>query len=129
MTRLESICQKLRQRYAAIDSELTRLEVRLNSPAFQARELASAIDREFHEEVKVLRLRHDEGMRRIHEMHAASNEELDQFETEIGGLADTLEEQLHRLTDVWNADYSDLGPDQDRILLESAARLEAAVTT
>ena len=125
MTPLEKICQELHQRYEAVGEELTRLELKLVAPGFQAMEAESGKARELHEEVKVLRVRHDDGMKRIHEMHAASDADLQTFRTEVGGMADDLEVQVKRLTAAWTEAFGDEGVDEAAVLRESAAQLAA----
>ena len=105
--------------------ELTRLELKLVAPGFQMMETESGKARELHEEVKVMRLRLDEGMRRINEMHAASSEDLQTFTTEVGGMADDLEVQVKRLTAVWNENFGGDAVNEEEVLRESAARLAA----
>ena len=125
MTPLEKTCHELHQRYEQVGEELTRLELKLVAPGFQKMETESGKARELHEEVKVMRLRLDDGLRRINEMHAASGDDLQTFTTEVGGMADDLEVQVKRLTAVWNEDFGGDTVDEEEALRESAAQLAA----
>ncbi|MBI1314799.1 hypothetical protein GC176_26185 [bacterium] len=128
MTTLEQTCRELHQRYEHIGNELTQLELKLVAPGFQTKEAASGKARELHEEVKVLRLRHDEGLRRVNEMHAATGADFDRFVTEVSGMADDLEVRVQHLTAAWTEAFGDESPDQAAALRESAAKLSAATT-
>ncbi len=129
MTPLETTCKELHQRYETVGDELTRLELKLVAPGFQAKEAKSGKARELQEEVKVLRLRLDEGLQRINEMHAASGEDLETFKTEVGGMADDLEVQVKRLTTAWNENFGGDSVNEEEVLSASAARLAADTTT